>query len=110
MLYRCVLFADWLTPGLMGEWWVRAGSGRARSIRKIRFPLSIRNANFFPPAFIREGRGCGEKIFSDRRGRGGCEEAWRRGRVCLSVCLCKSKSYPTALARLKTRPSTCVGS
>ena len=105
MLYRCVLFADWLTPELMGEWWVRA-----RSICKIRFPLSIQNSNFFPPAFIREGRGCGAKIFSDRRGRGGREEAWRRGRVCLSVCLCKSKSYPTALVRLKTRPSTCVGS
>jgi hypothetical protein len=29
MLYRCVLFADWLTPELVGEWWVRAGSGRA---------------------------------------------------------------------------------
>ena len=29
MLYRCVLFADWLTPELMWEWWVRAGSGRA---------------------------------------------------------------------------------
>jgi hypothetical protein len=43
MLYRCVLIADWLTPGLMGE-----------------FPLSIPNSNFFPPAFIREGRGCGE--------------------------------------------------
>ena len=30
MLYRCVLIADWLTPELMGEWWVRAGSGRGR--------------------------------------------------------------------------------
>jgi hypothetical protein len=27
MLYRCVLFADWLTPELMGEWWQRAGAG-----------------------------------------------------------------------------------
>jgi hypothetical protein len=29
MLYRCVLIADWLTPGFMGEWCERAGSGRA---------------------------------------------------------------------------------
>jgi hypothetical protein len=27
MLYRCVLVADWLTPGLMGEWCMRAGAG-----------------------------------------------------------------------------------
>jgi hypothetical protein len=27
MLYRCVLIADWLTPGLMGEWCLRAGAG-----------------------------------------------------------------------------------
>jgi hypothetical protein len=27
MLYRCVLIADWLTPGLMGEWCMRAGAG-----------------------------------------------------------------------------------
>ncbi len=33
MLYRCVLVVDWLTPGLMGEWLVRAGSGRAGSGR-----------------------------------------------------------------------------
>ena len=86
------------------------GRVRARSKWKIRFPLLVLNFDFFPPTFIREGGGCGAKIFSDRRGRGGREEAWRRGRVCLSVCLCKSKSYPTALVRLKTRPSTCVGS
>jgi hypothetical protein len=69
MLYRCVLIADWLTPELVGEWWVRA-----RSKCKIRFPLLVLNSNFFPPTFIREGGGCGPKFFSDRRGRGGREE------------------------------------
>ncbi len=29
MLYRCVLLADWLTPGLLGEWCMRVGSWRA---------------------------------------------------------------------------------
>ncbi len=83
MLYRCVLIADWLTPELLGEWWVRAGErargtrarGSARSCLEIRFPLLVSNFNFFPPTFIREGGGCGEKFFSDRRGRGGREEA-----------------------------------
>jgi hypothetical protein len=37
MLYRCVLIADWLTPGLMGQWCVRVGSGRAeRAIANAR--------------------------------------------------------------------------
>jgi hypothetical protein len=48
MLYRCVLIADWLTPGIGGG---------------------------VVGAFIREGGGCGWKFFSDRRGQGGREEA-----------------------------------
>ncbi len=51
------------------------GRVRARSIRKIRFQVLVLNFNFFPPTFIREGGGCGPKIFSDRWGRGGREEA-----------------------------------
>jgi hypothetical protein len=74
MLYRCVLIADWLTPELVGEWWVRAGSGRARLKCQIRFPLLVSNSNFFPPTFIRKGGGCGAKFFSDRGGRGEREE------------------------------------
>ncbi len=62
---------------------MRAGSGRAERAaacargrnEKIRFPLLVLNSNFFPPTFMREGGGCGAKIFSDRRGRGGREEA-----------------------------------
>ncbi len=78
----------WLVdPGINGgvvlaRWSGRAERGRAevaRWLTQIGFPISIRNSNFFPPAFIREGRGCGEKNFSDRRGRGGREGAWQRG-------------------------------
>jgi hypothetical protein len=83
MLYMCVLIADWLcretVGGVVGARWERARwtrvRVRARSKCKIRFPLLVSNSNFFPPTFIREGGGCGAKIFSDRRGRGGHEEA-----------------------------------
>jgi hypothetical protein len=48
MLYRCVLIADWLTPGLMGRGSGASALERARGTRargrramkmKIRFPL-----------------------------------------------------------------------
>ncbi len=49
----------------------RAGAGEMQNkISTFGFKLK-----FFPPTFIREGGGCGVKFFSDRRGRGGREEA-----------------------------------
>jgi hypothetical protein len=78
MLYRCVLVADWLTPGLMGEWWVRAGSGRAGRVpacARGRFANKISTFNsklkFFSAGFYKGRERLRGENFSDRRGRGG---------------------------------------
>ena len=70
MLYRCVLMADWLTPGLMGEWWARAGSGRAeRAIANARDEnankISTLNSKlyFFSADFYKGGERLRGRIF-----------------------------------------------
>ncbi len=75
----CCLVDPGIGGGVVGARRERAcgtrGRVRARSKCKLRFPLLVLNSIFFPPSFIREGGGCGPKFFSDRRGRGGREEA-----------------------------------
>jgi hypothetical protein len=86
MLYRCVLIADWLTPGLMGEWCKRAGvgarnahAGKARDENENKISTLNSKLQFFSADFYKGRERLRGKNFSDRRGRGGREGAWRRG-------------------------------
>ena len=82
-MYRCVLFADWLTPELMGEWWVRAGSGRAVDLQN---KISTFNSKlkFFSAGFYKgRERLRGDNFFRSTgagRARGGVTEGG--GSVC----------------------------
>jgi hypothetical protein len=86
MLYRCVLIADWLTPGLMGEWCEHAGegarnarAGKARDENENKISTLNSKLQFFSAAFYKGRERLRGKNFSDRWGRGGREGAWRRG-------------------------------
>jgi hypothetical protein len=101
MLYRCVLIADWLTPGLMKEWCVRAGTGRAeRAIAnasdEIANKITTLNSKlkFFSADFYKGRERLRGYIFSDRRGQGGREGAWQRGEG-LFVCVSRKVFRPS---------------
>jgi hypothetical protein len=78
--------------------------GKARDENENKISTLNSKLQFFSADFYKGRERLRGKIFSDRRGWGGRAGACRWGRVCLSVCLCKSKSYPTVLSDCRRNP------
>ena len=99
ILYRCVLIADWLRRETVGEWWVRAGSGRAgravemkNKISTFGFKLQFFSADFYKG----RGRLRGKNFFrSSGAGRapGGVMDGG--GSVCPFVCVSRKVIRPS---------------
>ena len=69
---------------------------RARAVDlQNKISTLVSNLNFFPPAFIREGRGCGEIFFPiDGGGAGARRRGGGGGSVCPFVCVSRKVIRP----------------